>query len=450
MAAYPLNEPENTQSTLLCDSATPFPNPVARLARRVFFGWWIVGAGFVIQGLNGSLFFHAFSAYILPLQAEFGWSRSLLSGAFSMAQAEGGILGPLQGWMIDKFGPRAVMRIGIAVFGVGFILFSQVNSIWMFYAVFAMMAIGSGIGTFLPIAATITNWFRRRRATALGISMCGMGVGGLLVPVVVWSITTQGWRPTTFVAGLIILIVGLPLTQLMRRRPEDFGHLPDGASGESVAGADSSNRVEPTVDDDPGFTARQALRTRSFWFLSVGHSAALLVVGAAVVHQIPHMVEAIGLSETTAGLIVSLLVAMNIAGQVGGGYLGDRVDKRLAITGCLLGHALGLVMFAFLTSIWGAVLFAVFHGSAWGVRAPLITSVRADYFGRRAYATIMGFSSMIMMVGMTTGPLFGGFIRDVTGSYSMAFLILAGLAAAGSIAIFLARKPEAPAPRRSR
>ena len=430
------------------DAVAPAVNPVARLRPRIFYGWWIVAGGFVIQGLNGGLLFHAFSAYILPLQAEFGWNRSLLSGAFSMAQAEGGILGPLQGWLIERFGPRGVMRVGLTVFGVGFLLFSRMDSIAMFYASFAMMAIGSGLGTFLPVATTITNWFRRRRATAIGIGMTGMGVGGLMVPLVVWSLTTHGWRTTSFVSGLIVLAVGLPMTQLMRRQPEDHGYLPDGAEAPANDDAESVREATRGAEDDPDFTLKQALRTPSFWLLSVGHAAALLVVGAAIVHQIPHMVEAIGLSEGTAAGIVSLLVGMNITGQLAGGYIGDRVDKRLAIVGCLLGHAAALLIFAFVTTFWGALAFAVLHGSAWGVRGPLIISVRADYFGRRSYATIMGFSSLIMMAGMTTGPLVAGFLRDATGTYSTAFVILAGLAASGSVAIFLARKPAPPSTRR--
>ena len=155
------------------DAVAPAVNPVARLRPRIFYGWWIVAGGFVIQGLNGGLLFHAFSAYILPLQAEFGWNRSLLSGAFSMAQAEGGILGPLQGWLIERFGPRGVMRVGLTVFGVGFLLFSRMDSIAMFYASFAMMAIGSGLGTFLPVATTITNWFRQGLKTHDVMTLAG-------------------------------------------------------------------------------------------------------------------------------------------------------------------------------------------------------------------------------------------------------------------------------------
>jgi len=414
-------------------------------SKRIFFGWWIVLAAYCIQILNGGLLFHAFSAYILPLQAEFGWSRVALSGVFSMVRAESGILGPLQGWLIDRYGPRPMMRLGILLFSAGFVLFSRMDSLFTFYLSFAVIALGSSLGGFMPIATTITNWFARRRATALGITMTGMGTGGLLIPLVVWCLSTSGWRLTALVSGLLILVIGLPATQLMRHKPEQYGLLPDGAAAEE----DEEERpaAASRKSDDPGFTARQALRTPAFWLLSIGHGSALFVVGTALVHQIPHMVKGIGLSEKAAAANVSLLLALAIAGQLGGGYVGDRVDKRLGMFVCMWMHALAMVVFAFATSQTGATLFAVLHGTAWGVRGTLINAIRADYFGRASFATITGFASMIIMIGMTTGPLFAGFLYDLTGDYQTAFLILAGLAAMGSIAIFLARKPASPGAR---
>lgn len=409
-----------------------------RARRGVFFGWWLVCAGFLIQILNGGLLFHAFSAYVLPLQAEFGWSRGQLSGAFSMARAESGILGPLQGWAIDKFGPRAMMRIGMVLFGAGFIALSKIDSLLTFYLAFALMALGSSLGGFMPLATTITNWFARKRAMALGIMMTGMSVGGLTVPVVVWSLNKYGWRDTAFVSGIIILVVGIPLAQLMRHSPEQYGQLPDGVR---------RSYREGKVQEPPkitGLTARQALKTQAFWMLSISHGAALLVVGSALLHQFPHMVEGMGLSDASAATVVALLAIVVIVAQLSGGYIGDRINKKVGIAGCMLAHSAGFAIFALSTSMAGALAFAVLHGAAWGVRSPLINSIRADYFGRASYATIMGFTSMIVMIGMTVGPLFAGIMQDATGSYEAPFLILAAVAGLGSIAALSARKPNFP------
>ena len=409
-----------------------------RARRGIFFGWWIVIAGFFIQVLNGGLLFHAFGAYVLPLQAEFGWSKGQLSGAFSMARAESGFLGPVQGWAIDRFGPRATMRVGIVLFSAGFIFMSRIDSLLTFYLAFGLMALGSSLGGFMPLATTVTNWFARKRAMSLGIMMTGMSVGGFALPIIVWGIAVHGWRDTAFVSGIIVFVVGLPLTQLIRKSPEQYGLLPDGAKR---VYRDGVAMALPVVT---GLTAKQAIKSQAFWTLSISHGLALLVVGAALLHQIPHMVEGMGLSTGSAALVVSVLVAVVIAAQLSGGYIGDRINKKIGIAGCMLAHAAGFSIFAVSTSMTGALAFAVLHGAAWGVRSPLINSIRADYFGRASYATIMGFTSLIVMIGMTVGPLFAGIMRDNTGSYETPFLILAGLAGLGSLAALAAKKPKMP------
>ena len=417
-----------------------------KYAHRFFYGWWIVLGGVLVNFLNGGLLFHGFSAYVLPLQQEFGWSRAVLSGAFSMARLESGILGPLQGWLIDRYGPRPMMLLGNGLFGVGFILLSRMDSIPTFYLSFALLALGSSLGGFMPIAAALTNWFARWRATALGITMAGTGIGGMLVPTVTWSLSTYGWRTTAFMSGLLIVAVGLPASLLMRHQPEAYGHLPDGAKGLPDAARSNVPGAPGTIDTEPQFSTRQALRTSAFWLLSTSHGAALLIVGTVLLHQIPHMVESMELSEEKAAFIVSLLLLCTVLGQLLGGYIGDRVNKRLGIFACMWMHTLGIVVFTYATTATGAIVFAVLHGTAWGVRAPLINSLRADYFGRSSFAMISGFAALLVMFGMTLGPLFAGFMHDLNGDYEAAFLILGGLTALGSGAILLARKPVLPAP----
>ena len=420
-------------------------SPKSTHGQRLFYGWWIVAGGFLIQALNGGLLFHAFSAYVLPLQAAFGWNRTQATAAFAMARAESGILGPVQGWLIDRYGPRAVMRVGIVLFGLGFILFSRMDSLLTFYGSFAVLALGSSLGGFMPIATTVANWFVRRRSAALGVMLSGMGLGGLMIPGLVWFLSRYGWRATALMSGILVLVIGLPATQLMRRRPEDHGLLPDGqvpmaAEGESASG----QRQSGSVAAEPSFTTRQALRTPAFWLLALVHGSALLIVSSVLVHQIPHMVEGIGLSQEEAASIVAMLVAITMSGQLVGGYLGDRLNKRFCIFGAMWLHAAGMVIFTYATSAVGAMAFTVLHGIAWGTRGTLINAIRADYFGRSSYATIMGFNSLLVMMGMMIGPVFSALIRDLTGDYRMAFLVLAAIAAASSVAALVARPPVAP------
>ena len=408
-------------------------------SRKIFYGWWIVAAGFGVQLVIGGLLNQAYGAYVVLLRQEFGWSKTALAAAFSMARFENGLLGPLGGWLCDRFGPRTVMRIGLTLLGVGFMLFSQVDSLLTFYLAFFVMAVGSNLGGFLPLTVSVVNWFRRQRATALALTQMGFAVGGLVVPIVVLSLETFGWRGTAFGSGVLVLVVGLPLSQLIRHQPEDYGEVVDGvteSASEKVALAN-----EPLVD----FTAREAMRAPSFWLISLGHGSALLVVSAVMVHLVVHLNENLGYSLGTAALVITLMTSMQLVGQIVGGFLGDRFSKRLISVGCMAMHAAGLLLVAYATALPMVLAFAVLHGLAWGTRGPLMQAIRADYFGRSSFGMIMGFSSLVTMFGNISGPLIAGLLADSTGSYETGFTVLAVLAAIGSVFFMLATRPPPPA-----
>ena len=236
---------------------------------QVFYGWIIVLAGYGVFALGGGLLFHAFGSYVKLLEEDFGWSRTQLSVAFSMQRIESGFLGPGQGWMVDRFGPRAVMLLGVTMFGLGFMAFSQVHSLLWFYLVFAVMATGQSLGSMLSLSVALVNWFRRRRALALGLVGTGMATGGILQPVVVAGLEGWGWRTMAFASGVLILAVGLPLTMLVRYRPAEHGLGPDGdpLPDDAQSGSGANGRAG-AHGEDVDFAAREAMRTRAFWLLS--------------------------------------------------------------------------------------------------------------------------------------------------------------------------------------
>ncbi len=403
----------------------------------MFYGWWVVAAGFGLETLIGSLMFHAYGAYLVLLREEFGWSKTMLSAAFAMARAESGILGPVQGWLTDRFGPRVLIRVGMTIFSLGFILFSQIQGPVTFFLTFFMMALGSSLGGYLPIGVAIVAWFRRRRALALSLSASGMAVGGLLTPLVVLAMSRFGWRTTALASGLLAIAVGLPLAQLVRRRPEAYGLTLD---GDPPRAAEPGGPARPALGQRD-FTAREAMATRAFWYISIGHGAALFVVSAVMVHMVVHVTERLGYSLPQAASVVALMTVMQGIGQVSGGWLGDRFSKRRIAAGCMLGHAAGLLVLAFASAFWMVLAFAVLHGLGWGMRGPLMSAIRADYFGSAAFGTITGLSSMVLMVGMMGGPLVAGILADRTGSYGLGFSVLAALAAVGSVFFLRARRP---------
>ncbi|HLF76957.1 MAG TPA: MFS transporter [Dehalococcoidia bacterium] len=408
-------------------------------ADKLYYGWWIVAAGFVNQAIAAALLQRSYGAYVVLLREEFGWSKAALSGAFSMQQVENGILGPIQGWLIDRFGPRLSMRVGVILFGAGFIAFSQVHSLTGFYVSYLMMAVGTSLGGFFPLTVVIVNWFDRKRARALSTMQMGGALGGLLVIAVAFALETYGWRATALVSGIAVIIFGLPLAQVSRQRPEDMGLVVD---GEPIAPPSQdiarSTREAVQIRD---FTLQEAMRTPAFWLISLGHGSALLIVSAVNVHLVLHLTEDLGYSLALASLVVTVITASQMGGTLLGGAIGDRFDKRLISVACMAGHALGLFLVAIGTSAFMVFAFAVLHGTAWGLRGPMMQAIRADYFGRRHYGSILGTSSLITMFGSIIGPLVAGFLADRTGSYDLGFTILAVLSGLGSVFFLIAKRP---------
>lgn len=408
--------------------------------RRLFHGWWIVFTGGVLQLLQGSLLGQAYGAYVVVLSAEFGWSRTVLSGASALREAEGGIVGPLQGWLVDRIGPRAVTRIGLVILAIGFLLFSRVNSPWTFYGAFLVMATGASLMGYLTITTAVVQWFERRRSTALSLTSVGGALGGVIVPLTVLALEGWGWRTTAVLSAILVLVIGLPMTKLLVRNPAELGLLPDG-DAPTPEGAPRALGSSPRFD----FTLREAVRAPSFWWLSFGHASALFVVGAVNVHMVSHLNESLGYSLGAAAGVYSALTLVFMFGTLAGGWIGDHSSKRFMAFGCMGMHAVGMVILAHASNAWMVGAFVVIHGSAWGMRGPQMAALRADYFGRASFGAIMGISNMVVILGAIAGPLIAGFIYDATGSYQVGFDLLAGFAAIGSIFFALARRPRPPA-----
>ena len=407
--------------------------------RGVFYGWWMVAAGMVIHMLVSGLMFQAYGAYVVVLRNEFGWSTTVFSLGFAMTRVESGVLGPLQGWLIDRFGPRDDHADRAA--GDGRRLRALQPHRVAGHVLPGLLRDRGGrrrVGGFMTAAVAIVNWFERRRATALSLMGVGGAVGGLMVPVVVLSLEEFGWRTTALASGVIIAVVGTGLAGLLRHRPEPYGLTIDGVP-------DETGSARPAIAARRDFTTREALRTSQFWLLSLGHASALLVVSALMVHLVLHLTEDLGYSLGRAALVVALMTGCQLAGQIGGGVIGDRFSKRAIVVVCMLGHTVALLILANASAFWMVALFAVVQGVAWGGRGPLMGAIRADYFGRAAFGTIMGFSSLIVMLGMILGPLIAGALADATGGYETGFTLLGILAGVGSLFFVLAPPPAPPA-----
>ena len=409
--------------------------------KKIFYGWKMVGAATGMQFLQAGLMMQAFGAYVAVLSEEKGWSKTALSGAAALHQMEVAILGPVLGWMLDRFGPRRFVRIGVVMFGVGLMLFSQVETLPTFYGAFIVIALGVGFCGFFPLNVAIIHWFERWRARAISSMSIGLAFGGIVVPLVAWSMEVWGWRATAFVSGVIVVVVGSLLASMIYNRPSDRGDTVDGVAEERPS---QQYLSKTTTSGTRDFTAREAVRTPAFWLLSLGHGFALFVVQAVVVHAIAHLKEGLGYTVAQAALVITLVTVSQLGGVMIGWVIGDRYDKRLISAACMLMHMSGLLLLTYAFSLVMVVGFAVLHGVAWGLRGPFMQALRADYFGRSAIGMILGLSFLIIMVGQVGGPMIAGLLADLTGNYRAGFTVLALLAGLGSVFFLAAKKPTRP------
>ncbi|MBF8299320.1 MAG: hypothetical protein HW397_369 [Dehalococcoidia bacterium] len=429
--------------------SSPGTQVAAAPKKKLFYGWIMVMAGVVNQMIMSGVGGQGFGTFILPLEREFGWSKSTLSAARALMQIENGLMGPFEGYLVDKLGPRIMTTLGMIVFGIGFIMLGFVHSLTMYFAAFFVVALGASLGGFVVLAVAINHWFRRRRTFAQSIAQTGMGFGGIiLIPLLVWAQVEFGWRASAIGAGIISIAVGIPMGLLMRKSPEPYGLLPDGDSPNAPPTANQRTKGSdsPSSFGSTDFTLGEAFRTPAFWLIGLGHGLSVMVVGAVTTHQFAHMemVEGVGLSRASSALVVTVLSAVNIGGRFLAGLVGDRYDKRyISAIGNVLG-GIALLMFALADSLFWAMGYAVLFGISWGIRGPMMSSIRGDYFGRKHFGKILGSSSLITAPLSLIAPIFAGFMADWQGNYRLGFIILAFLSTLGAVMFLLAKPPKPP------
>ena len=418
----------------------------------MFYGWVIVANALFVNGLSSGPVWSGVGVWIKALELHFHWSRAQLTGAFSMAQLEGSIIGPLMGYLIDKLGPRRMVFIGLVITGLGFLLFSRTESLIVFYVSYGLIMLGTAAGTWLPYMAVVNRWFARKRGMAMAIAAEGSPLGGLaLLPILAWAVTpdNHGWDVTARWIGVVFLALALPMSLLIRERPEDYGVLPDGDPPDAASDETPGRGARPHYRGGLQFTARQALRTHAFWFITFGHAFSTILYATLTVHLVPMLTDQ-GLSLQSASYVFSVSLGVAAVFQLIGGYVGDRIPINIAIAIFGFIQAGGFLMAVLIDSFPMAMLFAVLFGAGFGGRNPLTTAIRGEYFGTNAFATITGLSSAPMYAFMLAAPLFAAFVFDSTGSYTIAFLIIGGLGMMSGVLFLLARKPASlPVDRRA-
>ena len=386
--------------------------------------------------------FRGTGTFLVTLERDFGWSRTQLSGAFSLARVEGALLGPIEGYLIDWLGNRRMILIGCTIMGIGFLMYSQIESLWQFYVAFLVISLGSGLGGWLAVLSVINNWFIRKRSIAMTTAMSGVHFGGFLVPVLAVGLETHGFRATTLGIGIFLLVTVLPIAWfVIRDRPESYGLRPDGDPVKSGMAQTREAADAAEADDEPEFTARQALATPAFWIITIAHLSSTVSIVTLSLHLVPKLTD-MGQTLSGAGLVVLTYTAIALPSQFAAGFIADRYPNQRVVLVFLLLQASSMIVIAFAQDLYMAYLFAVLYGIGTGGRMPLLTAIRGEYFGRKAFATIMGLSMFPNNIAMIGAPLFAGYMFDSTGSYVVPFTAFGLLNFVGAFLILLARRPK--------
>ena len=387
---------------------------------RLFYGWWIVIIGCVLDAVKGGTYNTGFTLYFLPVLNEMNLSRAATSLPFSLAKLESTLAGPLAGYLIDRFDIRVMLVLGTALAGIGFVLLSFTHSYLLFLIVFiGPVTTGFQLGFNHAALAAVNHWFRRKRGLAMAITQTGQSIGGVLIlPLVALAVLTLGWRAAALFSGIAVLLL-LPLAFFVHRSPESMGLLPD---GERRAADDGSIGRVHVADDPREFTTRQAVRTPTFWLLSAFHSLRNIPYSGVTVHLVPLLVWK-GLDQPMAAFFVGLTAFATVIVRPLTGWLGDRQSKRrIGSWGVFLGAA-GLVVLIWSDgSFWSLVLFAVLFSFGDSINS-VTWALVGDCFGRTHFATIRGWIGMLQSLASMPAAVLTGWIYDRTENYTSALIV---------------------------
>lgn len=394
---------------------------------KFFYGYIIVLVAFLVMMVAHGLF-STFGVFFNPLLAEFGWSRATISGASSLCFLINGFLAIIVGGLTDRFGPRIVMTIWGLFLGLGYLLMSQINSIWQLYLFYGVITgIGLSAGDVLPLS-TIARWFVRKRGMMSGIAKVGTGLGMFIMPLVASGlILAYDWRTSYIILGTIALVFISFVAQLLRRDPGQMGQLPD---GEKQADAEPLDLVEE------GLSLWEAIHTRRFWMICPAYLTIFFCTQTITVHIAPYAVD-LGISAINAAGILSIIGGISMGGRLVMGGAGDKIGNRRAIIICFLILVAALFWLQVAKELWMLYLFAVMYGFAHGGFFALISPMIAELFGIRSQGIILGAVIFSGALGGAVGPVLAGHMFDVMDSYQLAFLVCAIIAVVGLIVVSL-------------
>jgi MFS family permease len=404
-----------------------------------FQGWKMVVVAFFVDFVAVGFFFYSYGVFFKAIAVEFGDSRLGVALGLTVTSAVGAVAAPLVGRALDRYPLKRVIGVGATAMSIGFLGLSLVRTPLEFYLVLGIF-IGFGASSMGNLATSklVTNWFDRKRGTALGIAATGVSMSGVVMPFVSAEIIeAYGWRQGFAAYGLFTLLVVVPVVlRFVISRPEDVGLRPDGAL--MIEKLDSQPRG---VARPARLSMREVWRDRNFWSIVATFSFVFCAMSATLTHMVPRLTD-MGHSLSLASLVMSLCAGLGVVGKLSFGWLGDKLPLRRVMMLVLIVQFLGqfimymnsdLVVFAF-----GAALF----GYGVGGVVPLHGIVVGKTFGRERFGAVLGLMRPAMFPIQILGVPFAGWVYDTTGSYALAFQVLLGVYALAAIAVSTYRAPD--------
>jgi MFS family permease len=423
-----------------------------RIKPRIFYGWYIVGVGFLANVASSFALASTLSIFLKPLTAELGISR----GVFSLLRSGEGMIGaglaPLLGTVVDRYGGRWLMVIGTIIVGIGYFILSHVENFAQFAGIrLTLVTLGDAMMGYMVINVVISQWFVRRRGRALAFSSMGVGFAKVCMPIIAASLlVTFGWRQTWFIFGITTMaLLVLPALFVIRRTPEEMGLYPDGAAEPRVA-ASSSAAKKSATDFRPFsevlWTRAEAVRTSAFWLLVITFGISSVGVTGLNLHVYSYVTD-LGHSAVVAASVMSVIASMQLASPLAWGLLAERIDPRYAAMLRFIVQGVGLgiaIATGNLLCLYGGFFL---YGIGLGGNMVLPDILWANYFGRHSLGKIRGMGLLISQVLAAAGPPFFGFLFDITGGYGLSFALFGCVLMTSAGLSLMLRAPVKPSGR---
>jgi len=410
---------------------------------KVFYGYWVVAATFFCLFIHSGCGIYGFSLFVRPLQAEFGWGRGSIMIALTISFLVMGITSPFVGRLVDRYGARKLITIGTFIAGLGFLLLSLMNNLWFFYGSHTIIAIGMAAMGMVATTAVVSNWFKRRRGTAIGIMAAGIGAGGFAIAPLIggYIIPNFSWQ-AAYIASALLTWTVIPLALfVIKSKPADMGLYPDGIEAPETA---DETQVLPSATRE--LNLRRALATPTFWLIT----ASFLTNGFSQIglfqNQVPHL-EDIGFPAATAATALGVLGLGSLAGKFSFGWICDYIQAKYAWCISLVLQLAGTIIIIILqptsplTVLW---LYAIIMGFGIGGWLPTLSILISTNFGLVSYGAIFGIVAFAQSIGAAAGSLLAGYMFDSMGTYHWAFITFLALYVIAIPTALAIRRPKSP------